>query len=87
MLVTGSNISEQSEQVFKNINAVLQAAGLTLDNIVKTTVFLKDMNDFVAMNVVYAENFGAHKPARSAVEVACLPKDSLIEIECIAMRQ
>jgi len=86
MQITGDNISEQSEQVFKNIKAVLAAAGLSLNNIVKTTVFLKDMNDFVAMNAIYASNFGDHKPARSAVEVARLPKDSLVEIECIAMR-
>jgi len=86
MQITGDDISEQSEQVFKNIKAVLTAAGLSLDNVVKTTVFLKDMNDFSTMNAIYESNFGDHKPARSAVEVARLPKDSLVEIECIAVR-
>jgi 2-iminobutanoate/2-iminopropanoate deaminase len=87
MELTGENISEQTEQVFKNIKAVLTAAELDLNNVVKTTVFLKDMGDFGAMNAVYERNFGAHKPARSAVEVARLPKNCMVEIECLAMRQ
>ena len=75
----------QTHQVFANLKAVLEAAGSSLDQVVKTTVFMKDMNDFVAMNEVYASYFGEHKPARSAVEVARLPKDVKIEIEVLAI--
>lgn len=82
-LVEG-DIVAQTNQVFKNLEAVLAEAGLTLNNVIKTTVFLKDMNDFAAMNDAYANNFGDHKPARSAVEVARLPKDVKVEIEVIA---
>ncbi len=85
MTLTGMNAAEQTIQVFKNITAVLQASGANLDNVVKTTVFLKNMGDFAAMNEVYASSFGAHKPARSTIEVARLPKDALVEIECIAI--
>ena len=74
----------QSKQVFKNLVAVLAAEGLTLDNVVKTTVYLKDMNDFVKMNDVYAQFFTEPYPARAAIEIARLPKDGLVEIECIA---
>ncbi|WPK12957.1 RidA family protein [Lysinibacillus louembei] len=83
-LVDG-DIVEQTNQVFENLKAVLAAAGSSLDQVVKTTVFMKDMNDFVAMNEVYASHFGEHKPARSAVEVARLPKDVKVEIEVIAL--
>lgn len=83
-LVEG-DIAVQTHQVFANLKAVLEAAGSSLDNVVKTTVFMKDMNDFVAMNEVYASHFGEHKPARSAVEVARLPKDVKVEIEVIAV--
>ncbi len=83
-LVEG-DITVQTNQVFANLKAVLAAAGSSLDNVVKTTVFMKDMNDFVAMNEVYASHFGDHKPARSAVEVARLPKDVSVEIEVIAV--
>lgn len=83
-LVEG-DIVAQTHQVFANLKAVLEAAGSSLDNVVKTTVFMKDMNDFVAMNEVYASHFGEHKPARSAVEVARLPKDVKVEIEVIAV--
>lgn len=83
-LVEG-DIAVQTHQVFANLKAVLEAAGSSLDNVVKTTVFMKDMNDFVAMNEVYASHFGEHKPARSAVEVARLPKDVKIEIEVLAV--
>ncbi|MEK5330503.1 MULTISPECIES: RidA family protein [unclassified Lysinibacillus] len=83
-LVEG-DIVAQTHQVFANLKAVLEAAGSSLDNVVKTTVFMKDMNDFVAMNEVYASHFGEHKPARSAVEVARLPKDVKVEIEVIAI--
>lgn len=83
-LVDG-DIEAQTNQVFENLKAVLAAAGSSLDQVVKTTVFMKDMNDFVAMNEVYAAQFGEHKPARSAVEVARLPKDVKVEIEVIAL--
>lgn len=83
-LVDG-DIVEQTNQVFENLKAVLAAAGSSLDQVVKTTVFMKDMNDFIAMNEVYASHFGEHKPARSAVEVARLPKDVKVEIEVIAL--
>ena len=86
MELTGGNIEAQTRQIFENIKAVLAAAELSLNNVVKTTVFLKEMDDFSGMNAVYADHFGDHKPARSTVEVARLPKDSLVEIECIAMR-
>ena len=83
-LVDG-DITVQTTQVFDNLKAVLAAAGTSLSQVVKTTVFMKDMNDFAAMNEVYAAHFGDHKPARSAVEVARLPKDVLVEIEVIAL--
>ena len=83
-LVEG-DIEAQTNQVFENLKAVLAAAGSSLDQVIKTTVFMKDMNDFVAMNEVYASHFGEHKPARSAVEVARLPKDVKVEIEVIAL--
>ena len=83
-LVDG-DIEAQTNQVFENLKAVLAAAGSSLDQVVKTTVFMKDMNDFAAMNEVYAAHFGEHKPARSAVEVARLPKDVKVEIEVIAL--
>ena len=79
------DIVDQTHQVFANIKAVLAEAGTSLDQVVKTTVFMKDMNDFVAMNEVYASYFDDHKPARSAVEVARLPKDVQVEIEVIAL--
>lgn len=83
-LVEG-DIVTQTNQVFGNLRAVLAEAGSSLDKVIKTTVFLKDMNDFAAMNETYAKNFGDHKPARSAIEVARLPKDVKVEIEVIAI--
>lgn len=82
--VVGATIQEQTTQVIKNIQAILDEAGITANNIVKTTCFLKDMNDFVAFNEVYSTLFNEELPARSAVEVARLPKDVLVEIEIIA---
>jgi len=79
-------VAEQTRQALQNLLRVLEAAGLGLGNVVKTTVFLKDMNTFGEMNGVYEELFGSHKPARAAVEVSRLPKDALVEIECIAHR-
>ena len=79
-------IKAQTAQSLANVKAILDAAGLTLANVVKTTVFLADMNDFAAMNEVYAEAFTAPYPARSAVAVKDLPKKVLVEIEVIAVR-
>lgn len=80
-------ISEQAHQVFANLQAVLAEAGSSLEQVVKTTVFIKDMNDFAELNEVYASYFGSHKPARSTVEVARLPKDAKVEIEVIALTE
>ena len=86
VLVEG-DITVQTRQVLNNIKAVLAAAGLTMDNVVKTTVFLQNMGDFAAMNAVYAEFFTEGQyPARSAVEVAALPKGALVEIETICVK-
>ncbi len=82
-LVTGS-ITEQTNQVLSNIAAILKEAGTELNNVVKTTVYLKDMNDFDEMNKAYAEHFSNNKPARATVQVARLPKDVSIEIDAIS---
>lgn len=82
----GTDISAQAEQSLKNVQAVLAEAGLTMENVVKATVFLKDIGDFAAMNEVYARYFTGDCPARSAVQAAALPKDALVEIEVIAVR-
>ncbi len=82
-LVEG-DVTAQTRQVLNNLQAVLEAAGSGLQHVVKCTCFLKDMNDFAAMNEVYGEFFAGEPPARSAVEVARLPKDALIEIEAVA---
>jgi len=82
--VVGKTTAEQTEQVLKNLAAVLQAAGTSFENVVKTTVFLIDMGDFPAMNEVYARHFGTHKPARSTVQAAGLPKNVRVEIDVIA---
>jgi len=79
-----SDIAGQTEQVLKNLSAVLEAAGSGLNNVVKTTVFLADMSDFAEMNEVYARYFSENKPARATVQAARLPRDSRVEIECIA---
>lgn len=79
-------ITAQTKQSLANVKAILAEAGLTVDNVVKTTVFLADMGDFAAMNEVYAEVFTAPFPARSAVAVKTLPKNVLVEIEVIAVR-
>ncbi|EIW87245.1 YjgF-like protein, partial [Coniophora puteana RWD-64-598 SS2] len=82
--IVEGGIEAQTTQALKNLKAVVEASGSELGKVVKTTVFLKDMNDFVVVNGLYEKFFGNHKPARSAVEVARLPKDVLFEIECIA---
>jgi 2-iminobutanoate/2-iminopropanoate deaminase len=79
------NVAEQTEQVLINLSAVLEAAGTNLSKVVKTTVFLADMNDFTAMNEIYAKFFDANKPARATVQAARLPRDARVEIECIAV--
>ena len=85
-VVASDNVAEQAHQTIKNVRAILEAAGLTLDNVVKATVFIKNMNDFAAINAVYGECFATPYPARSCVEVARLPKDVLVEIEVVASR-
>jgi 2-iminobutanoate/2-iminopropanoate deaminase len=80
----GSMIQEQTRQVLNNLVAVLEAAGCTFADVVKATVFLKDMNDFAAMNAIYGEYFQTNPPARSTVQVARLPLDALVEIELVA---
>jgi 2-iminobutanoate/2-iminopropanoate deaminase len=85
MEITGDTIEAQTEQVMKNVAAVLAAAGSGLDKILKATVFLASMEDFAGMNTVYEKALAGHKPARSAFQVGRLPKDTLVEIECIAV--
>ncbi|WP_295850379.1 RidA family protein [Tardiphaga sp.] len=82
-----ATIAEQTRQSLRNVAAVLEAGGASLASAVKTTVFLKDMNDFAAMNAVYATFFAENPPARSTIEVARLPKDALVEIEAIAISE
>jgi len=83
--LAGATIELQAAQVFKNIKAVLNEASLDMENVVKTTVFLADLKHFPVVNELYAKQFRGHKPARSTVQVARLPMDALIEIECIAL--
>ena len=84
MKVEITDIEGQTKQVIQNLEAVLQAAGLTLHHVVKTNVFLTDMDNFAKMNAVYAGCFGEHRPARSTIAVKGLPYNALVEIECIA---
>lgn len=85
-LIESDDVGAQTEQAIANLKAILEAGGATLENVVKTSVFLKDMNDFGTMNAVYAKHFGEEEaPARACVEVARLPKDVRVEIECIAV--
>ncbi len=80
-----ADIEGATKQSLDNVKAILESSGATMDKIIKTVVFLRDMNDFVAMNAVYATYFPSNPPARSAVQVARLPKDAIIEIEAIAL--
>jgi len=82
--MVGATIAEQTEQVLRNLGAILEEAGSSLDKLVKTTVFLQNLDDFAAMNEVYAKHVGDRPPARSTVEVARLPSGALVEIEAIA---
>jgi 2-iminobutanoate/2-iminopropanoate deaminase len=84
--LVGKTVAEQTEQVFRNLEAVLEAAGSSLGNVVKTTVYLADMADFAAMNEVYAKHFGTHKPARSTTQAAGLPKAARVEIDVVAVK-
>jgi 2-iminobutanoate/2-iminopropanoate deaminase len=84
--LVGKTAAEQTEQVLLNLKAVLAAAGTSLGNVVKTTVYLADMADFAQMNEVYAKHFGTHKPARSTVQAAGLPKAARVEIDVIAVK-
>jgi 2-iminobutanoate/2-iminopropanoate deaminase len=83
--LAADDIAGQTRQVLRNLQAILEAAGASLGAVVKTTVFLADMNEFAAMNAVYAEAFGDHRPARSTVQVARLPRDARVEIEAVAL--
>ncbi len=83
-LVSGG-IEEQTRQALANLTNVLEAAGSSMNKVVKTTVFLKDMSDFTKMNAIYAETFGENPPARTTVAVSGLPKNALVEIECVAL--
>ncbi|MBC8080561.1 MAG: RidA family protein [Gorillibacterium sp.] len=82
--ITAVGIEAETRQVFKNLKAILEQAGATFSDVIKTTVFLQDMGEFAIVNAIYAECFGDHKPARSTVEVAKLPRDARVEIELIA---
>jgi 2-iminobutanoate/2-iminopropanoate deaminase len=84
MQLVEGDVGAQTERVMRNLDAVLHAAGASLQTVVKTTVFLRDMNDFAAMNEVYGRFFGEHRPARSTVQVARLPRDCAVEIEVVA---
>lgn len=81
--LSAGDIREQTTQVFDNLQAIIESAGACMQQVVKTTVFLKDLNDFSAMNEIYAARFSGHTPARSTVQVAKLPRDVLVEIEAI----
>ena len=85
MQIVEGDVAAQTEQVMKNLRAILQEAGADFSSVVKTTVFLRDMNDFAAMNEVYGRHFGDHAPARSTVQVARLPRDVAVEIEAVAV--
>ncbi|MCZ6186033.1 RidA family protein [Campylobacter ureolyticus] len=82
--LAGDDIKAQTKQVLKNLKAILKEADLSLKDTVKTTIFLKSMDDFSIVNEIYAQAFGEHKPARSTIEISKLPKDVLVEIELIA---
>lgn len=84
MQMVGNTAAEQAEQVMKNLAAVLKAGGASLKSVARTTIFLASMDDFAAVNEVYGRHFGDHKPARATVAVKTLPKNGLVEIDCIA---
>lgn len=82
--MAGNGIISQTNQALSNLKEVLEAGGSSMDKVIKTTIFLADMDDFVEVNGIYEKHFGSHKPARSTVAAKTLPKNALIEIECIA---
>lgn len=84
-VIVSEEVVEQTHQVFRNLQAVLEEAGASFETVIKATVFIKNMDDFAVINEIYGEYFSVHKPARSCVEVARLPKDALLEIEVIAL--
>lgn len=84
LVEAGATIEDETRQVMKNMQAILEAANMTFENVVKCTIFVKDMNNFVAINGIYGQYFPANPPARETVEVARLPKDVNVEISCIA---
>lgn len=84
MTVVEGDVAAQTERVMRNLRAILEEAGMGLERVLKTTVYLADMNDFTAMNEVYGRHFGEHRPARSTVEVSRLPKDVRVEIDAVA---
>ena len=86
MVIISEDVKEQTRQSLENVKSILESAGYTLNDVVKAGVFIKDMNDFVAINEVYAEYLGTVKPARACVEVAKLPRDAKVEIEVIAVK-
>ncbi len=85
--LTGGSVAQQTDRVFRNLSAVLSASGSSLQSVVKTTVYLSDMNDFAEMNEVYARHFGEHRPARATVQAAGLPKAVDVEIDAVARVQ
>lgn len=87
MELVGGDVAAQTERVLQNLQAVLEAAGSSLEDVVRTTVYLIHMDDFPAMNQVYARYFGSHRPARSTVTVAALPKNARVEIDAVAVRR
>lgn len=87
MQIVGTTIEEQTRRVLDNLSIVLAGPGLSLRNVIKTTVYLKNMDDFQAMNKVYGEMFGEHKPSRTTISIKQNPLDALVEIECIAELQ
>lgn len=86
MIIISEDVKEQTRQSLENVKSILESAGYTLNDVVKAGVFIKDMNDFAAINEVYAEYLGTVKPARACVEVARLPRDAKVEIEVIAVK-
>jgi len=87
MAFVSEDVKEQTDQCLKNLKAIVEAAGFTLEHVVKCGIFLKDMNDFAEVNEAYAEYFNRHQPARFCVEVARLPKDAKVEIDAIAVKE
>lgn len=83
-LFASGDVAGQTHQVMKNLTFVLDAAGVTLNDVIKTTIFLADMNDFATVNEIYASYFGTHRPVRSTVAVKTLPANALVEIDCVA---